>query len=284
MGGRERHRLGYLPVEQLVGAGERVLDVQPTLARVRVLATESSEKTDPHDARSVAIATLPSTKPTVVRADDHAAVMKLWVERQRDLAQERGCVACRLHAVLCDLVAGGVPDEITPGKAARLLANVAATSSPQIRARASSFNAAAQQAGCCHGLASRARHRWRRGRRGGVRWGVLAAVTVGGSIPWPLLALNVAGSLALGALLAEEWSQPRARLCLHDVGGIGFCGGMTTFSTFTVEIVDLIRRGEAVAAVVYGTASVVLASTGLLAGAATFRRVRAIALPLEERP
>jgi len=120
--------LGYLLAQQLVAAGERVLDVQPKLAaRVRVLATESSEKTDPHDARSVAIAALRSTKPAAVRADDHAAVMKLWVKRQRDLAQERGRTACRLHAVLCDLVAGGVPDEITPGKAEQLLVTVEAS-------------------------------------------------------------------------------------------------------------------------------------------------------------
>src|SRR5205807_3641155 len=66
--------LGYLLAQQLVAAGERVLDVQPKLAaRVRVLATESSEKTDAHDARSVAIAALRSNKPAEVRADDHAA-------------------------------------------------------------------------------------------------------------------------------------------------------------------------------------------------------------------
>lgn len=117
-----------------------------------------------------------------------------------------------------------------------------------------------------------------------VRWALLAAVPANGPIRWPVLALNVAGSVALGALLAEEWAHSRARLWLHDIGGIGFCGGMTTFSTFTVEIVDLIRGGEAVTAIAYGTGSVSLAIAGVVAGAAMFRRVRAIALPLEERP
>src|SRR5688572_20229316 len=43
--------LGYLLAQQLVGAGEQVLDVPATLAsRVRVLATSKSQKTDPHDA------------------------------------------------------------------------------------------------------------------------------------------------------------------------------------------------------------------------------------------
>ena len=48
--------LGFLLAQQLVDAGERVLDVQPKLAaRVRLLATESTNKNDPHDARSVGV-------------------------------------------------------------------------------------------------------------------------------------------------------------------------------------------------------------------------------------
>ncbi len=59
--------LGYLLAQQLVAAGERVLDVQPKLAaRVRLLATESTNKNDPHDALSVAIAALRSPSPKEV--------------------------------------------------------------------------------------------------------------------------------------------------------------------------------------------------------------------------
>jgi transposase len=53
--------LGYLLAQQLVTAGERVVDVQPKLAaRVRLLASAASSKSDPHDARSVAIVALRS--------------------------------------------------------------------------------------------------------------------------------------------------------------------------------------------------------------------------------
>jgi len=53
--------LGHLLAQQLVAAGERVLDVQPKLAaRVRLLATGAVSKNDPNDARSVAIAALRS--------------------------------------------------------------------------------------------------------------------------------------------------------------------------------------------------------------------------------
>jgi transposase len=117
--------LGYLLAQQLVAAGQRVLDVQPKLAaRVRLLATESTNKNDPHDALSVAIAALRSPAPKEVGVEDHAAVMKLWARRHQNLSSTRTQVACRLHAVLCDVVPGGVPDEIYAGKAAELLAGV----------------------------------------------------------------------------------------------------------------------------------------------------------------
>src|SRR6266568_6737825 len=53
--------LGRLLAQQLVAAGERVLDVQPKLgARVRPLASGATNKSDPSDARSVAAAALRS--------------------------------------------------------------------------------------------------------------------------------------------------------------------------------------------------------------------------------
>jgi hypothetical protein len=111
--------------QQLVAAGERVLDVQPKLAaRVRLLATEAVNNNDPHDARSVAIAALRSATPKQVRAEDHAAVMKLWAKRQRDLSRARNKVACRLHAVLCELIPGGVRGEIYAAQAAKLLEGI----------------------------------------------------------------------------------------------------------------------------------------------------------------
>src|SRR5690348_4519070 len=111
--------LGHLLAQQLVAAGERVLDVQPKLAaRVRLLATGAVNKNDPNDARSVAIAALRSPSCLPVRPDDHAAVLKIWAKRHRDLSRARTQVACRLHAVLCELVPGGVSKEICAAQAA----------------------------------------------------------------------------------------------------------------------------------------------------------------------
>ena len=53
--------LGHLLAQQLVAAGERVLDVQPKLAaRVRLLQAGDTNKNDPNDALSVAVAALRS--------------------------------------------------------------------------------------------------------------------------------------------------------------------------------------------------------------------------------
>jgi len=117
--------LGHLLAQQLLSAGERVLDVPPELAaRVRLLATGNINKNDPNDARSVAVAALRSADVRQARRDDHAAVLKVWSKRYRDLGRMRTQVACRLHQVLCELVPGGVPGEISAGQAVRLLASV----------------------------------------------------------------------------------------------------------------------------------------------------------------
>jgi transposase len=117
--------LGHLLAQQLVAAGEQVLDVPPKLAaRVRLLQSGDTNKNDPNDAFSVAVAALRSTARRPVIAEDHAAVLKVWAKRHRDLARARNQAACRLHAVLADLVPGGVRREISAGQAARILEQV----------------------------------------------------------------------------------------------------------------------------------------------------------------
>ena len=58
-------------------------------------------------------------------------MMKLLAERHHDLARTRNQIACRLHAVLCELVPGGITDEITVAQAGWLLA----ASNPPARGR-----------------------------------------------------------------------------------------------------------------------------------------------------
>jgi transposase len=81
-------------------------------------------KNDPNDARSVAVAALRSPGVREARPDDHAAVLKVWSKRRRDLGSSRTQVVCRLHAVLCELVPGGVPKKIIAAHAARLIGSI----------------------------------------------------------------------------------------------------------------------------------------------------------------
>ena len=120
--------LGYLVSQQLVAAGERVVDVPAMMAsRVRVLGSGKSQKTDPNDARSVAIAALRHSGLTMVRRDDHARVLGLLAKRHRDVARLKNKAACRLHALLMELAAGGLASEMTVNKANSLLERVDVT-------------------------------------------------------------------------------------------------------------------------------------------------------------
>ena len=63
--------LGYLLSQQLVASGETVVDVPPVLAsRIRVLSSGKSNKNDPNDARSVAIAALRRESLAEVKRED----------------------------------------------------------------------------------------------------------------------------------------------------------------------------------------------------------------------
>ena len=82
--------LGYLLAQQLVEAGEVVLDVPATLAsRIRVLGNGRSDKNDPNDALSVAIAALRTPTLGKVRPADHAEVLRLLAKRNIDIGNHR---------------------------------------------------------------------------------------------------------------------------------------------------------------------------------------------------
>ena len=66
--------LGHLLSQQLVSRGEPVVDVPPVLAsRIRVLSSGKSNKNDPNDARSVAIAALRRESLAEVRREDDSS-------------------------------------------------------------------------------------------------------------------------------------------------------------------------------------------------------------------
>jgi transposase len=114
--------LGALLAQQLVAAGETVVDVPATLsARVRLLDRGHSDKSDPHDARAAAIVALRHNALRVVTPVDHTAVLRLLTDRHHDLTALRTQAVCRLHAVLCTMVPGGAKRGLSAARAAQIL-------------------------------------------------------------------------------------------------------------------------------------------------------------------
>src|SRR6476469_7353700 len=100
---------GSTPTATRAGIRATASDVPPKLAaRVRLLDSGQINKNDPNDARSVAVAALRAHELPELAAEDHAMVMRVWARRYHDLARLRTQVVCRLHAVVCELVPGGV--------------------------------------------------------------------------------------------------------------------------------------------------------------------------------
>ena len=100
--------MGYSLAQQLVATGEHVVNVPATLAaRARTLASGRSNKTDPNDALSVAVAALRKRDLRRVEAVGHSEVLRLLAKRNIDIGNQRSRVVCRIHAVLVGLAAGG---------------------------------------------------------------------------------------------------------------------------------------------------------------------------------
>ena len=127
--------LGYLLGQQLVDAGETVVDVPATLAaRTRVLASGRSNKTDPNDAWSVAITALRHETLCRVEPASHTEVLRLLAKRNTDIGNQRCRLVSRLHSLLVELAAGGIAKEINASDVDRFLAAVTpATPSEQLR-------------------------------------------------------------------------------------------------------------------------------------------------------
>lgn len=90
--------------------------------------------------------------------------------------------------------------------------------------------------------------------------GLLAAAWWGAAFPWGTLFINILGSLVIGGF--ATLTGPDGRIYVGPLGRqfvmVGLCGGYTTFSSFSLETLQLLQRGETFAAVGYILLSLVL--------------------------
>jgi CrcB protein len=97
--------------------------------------------------------------------------------------------------------------------------------------------------------------------------GLWIAARLGSSFPWGTLLINVTGSLLIGIILTvltdRLVADPAWRLLLV----VGFLGGYTTFSSFTMEALDLAQGGEWLLALAYVLGSNIVGLAAVVLGA-----------------
>jgi fluoride exporter len=98
--------------------------------------------------------------------------------------------------------------------------------------------------------------------------GMAVQTRLGVGFPVGTLVVNITASVLLGFLLqytvASAAVTPQIRVLLTT----GFCGGYSTFSSFTAETVTLAESGFVGRAAVYVVSSIVLGLGGIIAGGA----------------
>jgi len=84
--------------------------------------------------------------------------------------------------------------------------------------------------------------------------------------PWGTLAVNLLGSIAIGALFVLVVQNESVRREWESVATVGFLGAFTTFSTFSLETLVMLQAGRWLSAGTYLLASVGLCIAGCALG------------------
>ncbi len=101
------------------------------------------------------------------------------------------------------------------------------------------------------------------------RYGISRLTLHSEALIWSTVGINIVGSFLLGLLVAEHWFSRD----LREAIGVGFLGGFTTFSTFSVQVVLDTDAGEPGKALVYVVVSVIGGIAAAAAGYTLGRRL-----------
>ena len=121
----------------------------------------------------------------------------------------------------------------------------------------------------------------------------LAAIFVGGAVgpsartglvdlapthvgrwPWVTFAVNLVGCVLLGYFVTRLQERLPITAYRRPLLGTGFCGALTTFSSFQLELLRMLDHGDTALALGYGVASLVFGFAGVALGTAIVRRAR----------
>lgn len=99
------------------------------------------------------------------------------------------------------------------------------------------------------------------------RWGLALWLTPGGMIPWGTLAANLLGGYLIGVAIATFHSMPQLDPVWRLMLVTGFLGGLTTFSTFSAEVVVYLLEARyglaAMTALLHVTGSFLMTAAGI---------------------
>jgi CrcB protein len=95
-----------------------------------------------------------------------------------------------------------------------------------------------------------------------------------GAWPWATLLVNVAGAFLLGYFVTRLQERLPLSAYRRPLLGTGLCGGLTTFSTMQVELLQMLDAGRAGMALAYAAVSVAAGFAGVAVATNLVRRAR----------
>jgi CrcB protein len=110
---------------------------------------------------------------------------------------------------------------------------------------------------------------------GAARTGLEQLAPAGaGQWPWVTFGVNLIGCLLLGYFVTRLQERLPVTAYRRPFLGTGLCGGLTTFSTFQLELLRLLDRGDVLLAGAYAVASVAAGFAGVALGTGLVRRAK----------
>lgn len=95
-----------------------------------------------------------------------------------------------------------------------------------------------------------------------------------GRFPWGTFGANIAASFILGIITAHYIAQPDTAMSYRLLIGAGFCGGLSTFSTFVLEIYQMTQQQNWAWALGYIAFSLVIGVVALGIGIALYSSLK----------